>query len=157
MKIRNIYQATEEFKRKIEKMGLEVVSIKSENFGRHRLITAREYASSPFTLRVIMKEWKFWLAYQREWFLSFAKYYDVVDVACTINLNILNKIIGLKIDKLVFCGGDGEILWIEPTKMMKEADKNKWIRATEKTKEIVVHYPLSWLKPVSLETLREKR
>lgn len=157
--IMSIHDATEYFKNKLIEIGLTPTRILEENYKRHRLIIAYQEYKHLYSKEVVRKYYRFWLIYQEDWFLSFAKYFDVVDVAATINLNILSKILKQKdenrIHKLVFCNRDGALLWINPFKMYRVAKKNNWIRVTEKTGEVVVHYPVSWLMPVSIETLNK--
>lgn len=133
----------------LKKRGFEVLKAKPTNFNRHYLIECKHWMYPK-------RKFLYYLAYQREWFLSMPKYYpNAGDVGATLNYEILNKCIKMDVDVVVFAHSSGTFLAIKPSEMLKIAKDSGWIRRTDKTGETVVNIPISYLKPLPV-TIRSK-
>lgn len=141
MEIRNVHEALNYFLKILKRKGFKIYGIKKENFGRHYGIRAY-YESNNYPV-------KFYLVYQRKWFQSFDKYFNIPDEAVTINLPILHRIIENHYDRIVWCNEEGKLYMIEPKKMLEIATRLKLIRRTKKTGEAVVHLPLVLLDSIT--------
>lgn len=140
--LHNIHEALERFKKILVDKGFEIVEVKDMNFGRHKLVKAK------YTKNDYSNFFDFYLIFQRQWFLSFPKYYGVDEPAVSINLNLLKQAIYTGVDRLVFAHSSGKFFMVDPLVMKDIAESNKWIRKTKKTGEVVVHLPLSRLKRI---------
>lgn len=140
----NVNQALTLFLHYLKNKGFIVKKVIPTNFKRHYMIHA-EHWSNP------NKIYKFYLAYQREWFMAMPKIYGNADsVGATLNKAILIELIKQDYDYIIFVHRDGTFLTIKPRDMLGYALEYGWIRKTQKTNEEVVNIAISLLSPIKV-------
>jgi len=139
MSVKNTRQALEILLELFKRRGFTVTKTTPMHFQRHYSIKAFHH-----DLGIV----RFYMIFQRKPFMKFAEYFGAKGGAVTINKNILNYLVEKKIDRLIYVLGDGKIYMISPKFFAYKAEKEGWVRRTEKTGEEVCHLPLDLLTKV---------
>jgi len=150
MRIKSINEAYYLFKRILKSRACEVIRVTPTNFGRHRIVHVKMW------YRGVSSNVKFYLIFQRKPFESFEKYFNFPSKAFSINKSILEEIIKMGIDGLVFIDELGNCYYINPRIAYKIAKEKGWIRKTKRTGEIVVHIPIVILEKIHYNELDRK-
>lgn len=142
--IENVNQALTLFMYYLKNRGFTVKRAIPTNFKRHYMIIAEHWRNPK-------KTYKFYLAYQREWFMAMPKIYGNTDsVGATLNKSILLELVKQGYNYIIFVHKDGSFLTIKPEDMLAYAIENGWIRKTKRTNEEVVNIPISLLNPIKV-------
>jgi len=142
--VNSIYEATTYFLDLVKKNGWKVYTVQPKHFERHRYIVIYREEHVTTIPRIVRREVRIYLVYQRHLLEEFDKLYGTQGMgkAVGINMSILEWATNA-VDLLIFVTKDGMIFAVSPQKYLELVNENGWTRET-RTKELVANLPIKY-------------